>query len=115
MPFQHVGIDLNLQSLQGIAIGNGLTQPDIQYGAYADYAYDNHLISKMTYEGLRVKYPVCAMAIHACGTKGSISCIAALYICQTIVVRILAEANNINVRICSLIPKAEQECFRWIC
>jgi hypothetical protein len=52
----------------------------------------------MTYEGLRIKYPVCAMAIHACGTKGSISCIAALYICQTIVVRILAEADNINVR-----------------
>eukprot|EP00243_Klebsormidium_subtile_P010679 TRINITY_DN577_c0_g1_i1.p1 TRINITY_DN577_c0_g1~~TRINITY_DN577_c0_g1_i1.p1 ORF type:complete len:590 (+),score=177.93 TRINITY_DN577_c0_g1_i1:122-1771(+) len=84
-------------NLKGIAIGNGLTQPDIQYGAYADFAYQNHLISKITYEGLRIKYPVCAMAIHACGTKGSISCIAALYICQTIVVRILAEANNINV------------------
>jgi len=84
-------------NLKGIAIGNGLTQPDVQYGAYADFAYQNHLISKMTYEGLRIKYPVCAMAIHACGTKGSISCIAALYICQTIVVRILAEADNINV------------------
>ncbi|GAQ90007.1 Serine carboxypeptidase [Klebsormidium nitens] len=84
-------------NLKGIAIGNGLTQPDIQYGAYANYAYQNQLIAKTTYEALRVKYPVCATAIHACGTNGSVSCVAAFYICQTIVDPILAEANNMNI------------------
>ena len=32
-------------NLQGIAIGNGLTNPAIQFGAYADFAAQHGLIS----------------------------------------------------------------------
>lgn len=35
-------------NLQGIAIGNGLTNPGIQYGAYADYAASKKLIGPST-------------------------------------------------------------------
>ena len=35
-------------NLKGIAIGNGLTDPGIQYGAYADYAASKNLIGPTT-------------------------------------------------------------------
>jgi len=40
-------------NLQGIAIGNGWVDPETQYGAYADFLYDNNLIddaSKTLYD-----------------------------------------------------------------
>jgi carboxypeptidase C (cathepsin A) len=33
-------------NLRGVAIGNGLTKPSVQYGAYADYALQEGLISQ---------------------------------------------------------------------
>ena len=33
-------------NLQGMAIGNGLTNPAIQYASYADFSFANGLISK---------------------------------------------------------------------
>ena len=33
-------------NLKGLAIGNGLTNPAIQYGSYADFSFANGLISK---------------------------------------------------------------------
>lgn len=35
-------------NLKGFAIGNGLTDPGIQYGAYSDYAVINNLVSPTT-------------------------------------------------------------------
>ena len=35
-------------NLKGFAIGNGLTDPGIQYGGYSDYALKNNLISSGT-------------------------------------------------------------------
>ena len=32
-------------NLKGFAVGNGLTDPGIQYGAYSDYAVINNLVS----------------------------------------------------------------------
>lgn len=52
---------------QGFAIGNGLTQPDLQYEAYADYALDNGLISNEDYKRLNKIYPACATSIKMCG------------------------------------------------
>jgi hypothetical protein len=54
--------------LQGFAIGNGLTQPDIQYAAYADYALDMNLISVSDHAQLSKLYPACAASIKLCGT-----------------------------------------------
>ncbi len=33
-------------NLKGVAIGNGLTNPAVQYGAYADYALQEKIISQ---------------------------------------------------------------------
>ncbi len=52
---------------QGFAIGNGMTQPDIQYEAYADYALDMGLISESDYTKLSKLYPACVKAAKICG------------------------------------------------
>lgn len=48
-------------------MGNGLTQPDIQYEAYADYALENGLIDDGDYKRLSRIYPACAASIKLCG------------------------------------------------
>eukprot|EP00897_Mesotaenium_endlicherianum_P001090 jgi/Mesen1/10982/ME000096S10551 len=92
----------NFINLQGFAIGNGLTQPEIQYAAYADFALQNGLISESAHKSFQRKYAVCNMAVKACGefvgnqgrssrssfgsgtgTKGKLSCAAAFVICNT--------------------------------
>lgn len=52
---------------QGFAIGNGLTDPGIQYGAYADYALDMGLISKSDHKKINSVLPVCEAGIKLCG------------------------------------------------
>lgn len=60
---------LNLKmSEQGFAIGNGLTDPEIQYKAYPDYALDMGLITEAEYKRLNlVLVPVCEASIKLCG------------------------------------------------
>lgn len=52
---------------QGFAIGNGLTNPQIQYRAYTDYALDMGIIEKPDYERINKVLPVCEVAINLCG------------------------------------------------
>lgn len=52
---------------QGFAIGNGLTDPAIQYGAYTDYALEMDLIKKSDYDRINRVLPVCELAIKLCG------------------------------------------------
>jgi serine carboxypeptidase-like clade 4 len=87
------GVPINLK---GFAIGNGLTQPDIQYEAYADYALDMNLISQYDYNRLSKLYPACATSIKLCGPKGTVTCIAAYLVCQSIFNAILSIAGNVN-------------------
>ncbi|KAG8076500.1 hypothetical protein GUJ93_ZPchr0006g45957 [Zizania palustris] len=63
-------------NLKGFAIGNGLTDPAIQYKAYTDYALDMHLIEKSDYERINKFIPQCEFAIKLCGTNGKTSCMA---------------------------------------
>lgn len=88
------GLPINLK---GFAIGNGLTQPDIQYEAYADYALDMGLISNSDHFKLGKLYPACAASIKLCEKRGSIACVAAFIICQSIFSSILTISGNINV------------------
>lgn len=39
-------------NLKGVAIGNGMTNPAVQFPAYADFALQNKLISKSVSEGV---------------------------------------------------------------
>lgn len=64
--------------------GNGLTDPAIQYGAYADYAFHNKLISKAVRTAVNVAYPPCRVAINQCNAhpKWHGECLAAHAYCQ---------------------------------
>ena len=51
--------------LKGLAIGNGMTEPEIQYGAYADYALGVDLVASEDAAEARAVYPKCAAMIRA--------------------------------------------------
>jgi len=53
---------------QGLAIGNGATNPAIQYQAYPDFALDNKIITKANYDEINKLIPDCEQAAKTCGT-----------------------------------------------
>nr|GMD25401.1 serine carboxypeptidase-like [Ipomoea batatas] len=65
------GIYINLK---GLAIGNGMTNPEIQYPAYPDYALDNNLISKSSHDELIQHIPECQKAVRKCNSNGGSAC-----------------------------------------
>nr|XP_043632437.1 serine carboxypeptidase-like [Erigeron canadensis] len=87
------GIHINLK---GFAIGNGLTNPGIQYQAYTDYALSNNVISKSDYNQINRKLPACQQAIRQCGTAGTLTCQSAYNFCQQIFEDIVSVTDNIN-------------------
>ena len=71
-------------NFKGFAIGNGLTVPSIQYGAYADYAFDHGLITEEIRDQVNALYPTCQLALEACDDLGvAMECLAAVMLCQT--------------------------------
>ena len=95
-------VSADIINFKGFAIGNGLTDPALQYGAYADFSLAHNLIKNMTANHINeVSVPHCDWMIRKCTGDSLVSkaaCIAALTICQeTIVAPILSEAGNINV------------------
>ncbi|XP_043703124.1 serine carboxypeptidase-like [Telopea speciosissima] len=87
------GIHINLK---GFAIGNGLTDPAIQYQAYTDYALNMGLIKESEYKVINKFLPVCELAIKACGTNGKIPCVASFIVCNSIFSMIIGIAGDIN-------------------
>lgn len=72
-------------ALAGLAIGNGLTDPAIQYGAYADFAADAGLITPELRDQLNEMYPSCRLALQVCDGLGvAAECLAAVMYCQTV-------------------------------
>ncbi|TKY67170.1 Serine carboxypeptidase 49 [Spatholobus suberectus] len=90
---QTQGIHINLK---GFAIGNGLTNPAIQYQAYPDFALDNGIIKKDDYDHISKLIPACEQATRTCETKGGQSCEISLYTCRDILDMILIIAGDIN-------------------
>ncbi|CAL5207743.1 unnamed protein product [Lathyrus oleraceus] len=88
------GIHINLK---GLAIGNGLTNPAIQYKAYPDYALDMGIITQTTHDLLgKVLVPACELAIKLCGTNGKVSCLTANVACNLIFSDIMLHAGGVN-------------------
>ncbi|KAH7537131.1 serine carboxypeptidase-like [Ziziphus jujuba] len=87
------GIHINLK---GFAIGNGLTDPAIQYKAYTDFALDMGILTKSEYSRINKVVPVCETAIKLCGTDGTVSCMAAYFVCNIIFNSIMSHAGDIN-------------------
>ncbi|KAK6138113.1 hypothetical protein DH2020_028153 [Rehmannia glutinosa] len=92
------GVRINLK---GLAIGNGLTNPEIQYKAYTDYALDMKLITQSDYNSMRILVSQCQQAVKLCGAKGGPSCVAAYMVCNNIfnkIVRISGGKNYYDIR-----------------
>lgn len=51
--------------IAGFAIGNGWTDPKSQYPAYAEFAYENNLVSKVGYSLLKAAYWTCNKLIES--------------------------------------------------
>eukprot|EP00250_Pteridium_aquilinum_P018668 c24158_g2_i1 orf=1714-3408(+) len=83
-------------NLKGFAIGNGLTNPEIQYKAYADYAFEMGLIKDTARDQISKMYPVCKKSIKLCGNSGTVTCAGAYMVCNSIFSSIMAEVGNIN-------------------
>lgn len=59
-------------NLKGFAIGNGLTDPGIQYGAYSDYAVINNLVSPTTARYVKAVSTLCIQTLPDCITLGDL-------------------------------------------
>lgn len=81
------GLHINLK---GFAIGNGLTNPEIQYKAYTDYALDMKLITQSDYKSMSNSVKRCMQAIELCGADGDSSCVSAYIACNNIFNRIVS-------------------------
>nr|GMD22679.1 serine carboxypeptidase-like [Ipomoea batatas] len=88
------GIYINLK---GLAIGNGLTDPEIQYTAYPDYALDNNLISKSYHDELIQLIPDCQKAVRMCNSNGGSACGDVVdNSCQPLFDRIMEKHEHLN-------------------
>ena len=72
-------------NLVGTAVGNGLTDPAVQYNYYADMAIStNHhdaAVSKLEYDAMKVATVPCVAAIKACQNETA-ACLAATDMCN---------------------------------
>lgn len=74
-------------NLKGFGIGNGLTDPEVQYPFYPDMAFKSKtaptVISETTYELMKIAVPVCVHEIKKCNNNSSgPSCEEALMVCN---------------------------------
>ncbi|XP_010543556.1 PREDICTED: serine carboxypeptidase-like 49 [Tarenaya hassleriana] len=83
-------------NLKGFAIGNGLTDPAIQYPAYPDFALQMGLITQSQHDSINKIVPLCELAIKLCGTDGTTSCLVSYVVCNSIFSGVMAHASGIN-------------------
>ncbi|PIA29125.1 hypothetical protein AQUCO_06200013v1 [Aquilegia coerulea] len=91
------GIHINLK---GFAIGNGLTDPAVQYKAYTDYALDMGVIEESDHKNINKMLPACELAIKLC-TDGKAACMASYVVCNTIfnkIMRLAGDKNYYDIR-----------------
>lgn len=73
-------------NLKGTSIGNGLTDPAIQYKYYKDMIVStNHhkaAVGAVTHAAMVAATPACIAAIKACELIGTVSCIVATEVCN---------------------------------
>jgi len=93
------GLLKGLIDFRGLAIGNGLTVPSIQYGAYPVFARQHDLISEETKDQMLSMAPLCQYSLEACDEYDwSLECYLAVMFCQTTMFSpILFESPGVNV------------------
>ena len=86
-------------NLQGLSIGNGLTDASIQYKWYPEMAYNrtsNKVVSKAQYEAMHNAVPTCTRLIKACLAHVPLACTSATAYCNSNLVSPM-RANGYNV------------------
>ncbi|CAI5977499.1 unnamed protein product [Closterium sp. NIES-65] len=73
------GLPINLK---GVAIGNGMTHPEVQFPSYPVFAHSRGLLSDAQLHHFQLFSKPCHFAAHSCGESGRISCGAAFIICE---------------------------------
>lgn len=85
-------------NLVGIAIGNGWVDPYTQYPAYADYAYENGLISKEAYHRAQKGFEVCDASV-----KSGVWPVAMMQ-CNAVMAGLLGKLNPYDIRLACEVP-----------
>ncbi|KAL6276199.1 hypothetical protein ACE6H2_019800 [Prunus campanulata] len=88
-------------NFKGFAIGNGLTNPEIQYKAYPDFALQMGLIKKADYDRISKTIPDCEQAIKTCGSEGGEACASSYEVCNSIfnkIMNIIGGTNYYDIR-----------------
>eukprot|EP01024_Parvocaulis_polyphysoides_P028506 TRINITY_DN2576_c1_g1_i5.p1 TRINITY_DN2576_c1_g1~~TRINITY_DN2576_c1_g1_i5.p1 ORF type:complete len:486 (-),score=32.92 TRINITY_DN2576_c1_g1_i5:158-1549(-) len=85
-------------NFKGFAIGDGYTNPGVQIGQYAQYAYINNLITVEQRDKVNANYPQCKNAVQECNNNGSHSqCVFARELCYIFIFgELLRMIGNIN-------------------
>lgn len=68
-------------NLKGVAIGNGMTQPEPQFLSYPTFAHSKGLITDQQLKHFNLWGKPCQIAAHTCGQSGRLSCGAAFFVC----------------------------------
>jgi len=73
--------------LRGVAVGNGLTDPEVQYAYYPDMAISTNghkpAVSSLTHAAMKLALPACLATIRACNAANSSMADAACAAAQT--------------------------------
>jgi len=91
-------------NLVGTSVGNGLTDPSIQYGYYAEMAIStNHhepAVNKLVYDAMKLATPACVAFIKACQTNVT-ACLLATDTCNAalLIPYTLTNKNPYDMRI----------------
>ena len=83
----------NFVNLKGIAVGNGLVNPRVQYQAYSDYALANNMIGAQEYRDLKARAePACVKGIDECEAGTETECEQAVDTCNNEILGPIIEA-----------------------
>ncbi|EJK47827.1 hypothetical protein THAOC_33434 [Thalassiosira oceanica] len=100
---KHVADDAIQLNLQGLAVGNGWTDPEIQYGQYREFMLENGIIGEEEYDDLEEAQERCADHVHSCNSGDSESdfaCQAARATCDALYSPFFATGlNTYDIRV----------------
>ncbi len=83
-------------NLKGIGIGNGLTDPLLQYPYYPEMGKNANILSDYQYQQMKSQLGVCLTLIKACNLKIKGLCLTAVEYCNSAMISPV-ELNGLNV------------------
>lgn len=98
-------------NLQGVSVGNGLTDPEVQYAYYPQMAFNSSTaparVNSLTYHLMRAAVNPCTRRIHNCNEHhGASSCLSAYSFCNQALLApyMMSGYNQYDMRIKCQVP-----------